>query len=102
MFGATVSSTDAVRRFENFEIVLNNSGTFKCVTGGTNTGKYKSAYITYCFMINAAGVPLKQLVCTEDTRTAIYTAPAGEFCTKVAGFKNLITTMNSVRYYTES
>ena len=101
--GPNVSSADAVRRYDNFEIVLNNNsgGLFKCVLGSTNIGKYKGGYISYCFELDTTDVPLRQILCLEDSRPAVFTATAGDFCIKTVGFKTLRTTIYNVRMYTE-
>jgi len=103
LLGPTVSSSDAVRRFKDFEIIINNvSNNTISITGSTNTGKYKGGYISYLFMSNTPSIPLKKILCAEDTRTNVFTAPAGDFCIKTAGFKNYITTSGGSRWYTEN
>ncbi|MDR0645682.1 MAG: hypothetical protein LBG46_01440, partial [Elusimicrobiota bacterium] len=98
-FGHSVSSTDAVRRFDNFEITLNiNSTAFNGVIGTNISGKYKSSGIAYYFLGNS-GLPLNQLHCFENTGT--FTQPAGSYCQEIMGFKTLKTTAYSARYYVQ-
>jgi prepilin-type N-terminal cleavage/methylation domain-containing protein len=109
-FGFGISSTDAVRRFEdkNFEIVLNVGGGGKSyigVIGANYTRKYKGGYIGFYYFVSGAGaadIPLRRLVCLEDTRPTVYTLPAAEYCCNLMGYCKYTATAHGARYYTEN
>ncbi|MDR0646617.1 MAG: hypothetical protein LBG46_06705, partial [Elusimicrobiota bacterium] len=97
-FGHGVSSTDAVRRFANFEITLNISTSFNGVVGTNISGKYKASGIAYYFLGDSR-FPLNQLHCFENTGT--FTQPAGSYCQEIMGFKTFKGTAPGVRYYVQ-
>ncbi|WP_428897754.1 prepilin-type N-terminal cleavage/methylation domain-containing protein [Parelusimicrobium proximum] len=95
------ASTPSGRRNDNYEIILSSyaNSPFLGIAGLTTTGKYKGGYVGYYYKFNLAGVPLRTLICMEDTRTTVYTAAAGEFCQGVLNYSTLIGTANSTRIY---
>jgi prepilin-type N-terminal cleavage/methylation domain-containing protein len=98
-FGYAVTSTDAVRKFDNFEIILDNlpDGTIHTVMGVNITGKYKGSSFYYPFVHSS--VPAHKLYCLEDRRTNIFSQPEGSYCQKIAGFDVFTFETPGMRYY---
>jgi prepilin-type N-terminal cleavage/methylation domain-containing protein len=93
--GRGISSEDAVRYNDFFELSINNrKGSFSFSTGLFTTGPYKHCGITYA-QLDTTNKMTKKLYCLEDTSIK----PAGKFCQEVLACEKLATTAYSARFY---
>ena len=94
---ANVESTDAVRKNDWFELVLNNSKTDQFFLSGAwfIQGPYKGAGFYFVEQHHYPELD-KKIYCAE---WIAYISPAGSFCSKVWGNASLVKTGTSVRYY---
>lgn len=94
-FGAGISSTDAVRKNDWFELLLNNSSNFRLSGALFITGPYRGAGF---YFVEQHSFPEleKKIYCTE---WIAHVSPAGAFCTKIWKSPSLVKTGSDVRYY---
>ncbi len=95
--GNTISSTDAIRRQDYYEVILNNSATFKIVSVLRLAGDNKCGGFFYFLYSSDAGTPTNRLLCAELSGSA---ANKNGYC-KSVGFPNLIRTAFGFSYYSQ-
>lgn len=95
--GNTISSTDAIRRQDYYEIILNNSSTFKIVSVLRLAGDNKCGGFFYFLYSSDAGTPVNRLLCVELSGSA---ANTNGYC-KSMGFPNMLRTAFGFSYYSQ-
>ncbi len=96
--GNTISSTDAIRRQDYYEVILNNSATFKIVSVLRLAGNNKCGGFFYFLDSSDASVPLNRLMCAELSGSAAYT---NEYC-KAVGFPNQVAVAHGFYYFSQN
>jgi prepilin-type N-terminal cleavage/methylation domain-containing protein len=98
--GISVPSTDAVRQYDNFEVLIAKSTNYFAIAAFNTSGPYKGSSMQNYISTNITGIPSNVILCAEDTRTTVFTKPAGDYCTKILGYEHVVTA-NGVRFYRE-
>ena len=80
--GPVVSSTNAIRANDDYELIINASGSFVLSTAFLKRGPYRGAGFAQLHY-NDIGVNNKLIYCLEGT---IYNIEEGAFCHKVMGY----------------
>ncbi len=85
--GVSNTGNKGIKQYNGMQVVLNydSSTDFKNVLAIITQGPYKCTGFIY--FIEGAGVPLRQLICTEDSRSQYRGSmnQKGDFCEKVMG-----------------